>query len=73
MQETIYFADAKPSMNKDLGRHHLPSVYSSFIQSHGLSSSEGRVHCARLSFGFQLLKKTRRQEDKKKDACLKLQ
>ena len=36
VREAIYIAKTKPDLNRDQGRHHLPTVYNSLIQSHDL-------------------------------------
>ena len=36
VREAIFIAKTKPDLNRDQGRHHLPTVYNSLIQSHDL-------------------------------------
>jgi hypothetical protein len=36
VKESIFIAAARPDLNRDLGRHHLPAAYNSLIRSHDL-------------------------------------
>ena len=44
VKEAIHIAANVPTLNQDQGRHTLPSVYSSLVQSCTLSSSHGCVN-----------------------------
>ena len=44
VKEAVYIATRNPTLNRDQGRHNLPSVYSSLIQSHCREFAHGDAH-----------------------------